>query len=137
MFRHVGIVVTNLDEMLAFYQNFLNLEILYNETETGEFLNHLLNSDKKSANILKLGKEGNTIVELLFFDEKNISEKNLFQNGLTHFALTVPNVDVLYENFLEKKYQVLNTPKVSDNGKFKVFFGKDPENNFIEFVEIL
>ena len=83
MFRHVGIVVTNLDEMLAFYQNFLNLEILYNETETGEFLNHLLNSDKKSANILKLGKEGNTIVELLFFDEKNISEKVvIFGTGL-------------------------------------------------------
>ena len=54
MFRHVGIVVNDLDKMKWFYQDVIGLEILYDKIEEGRFLNHILNSVNKSPRIIKL-----------------------------------------------------------------------------------
>ena len=48
MFRHVGIVVNDLDKMIWFYQDLIGLEIIYDKIEEGRFLNHILNSNNKS-----------------------------------------------------------------------------------------
>lgn len=137
MFRHVGIVVSDIERMLEFYHKFLDLDILYDEIEEGEFLDHIVGKKNTVAKIIKLGKHNSTIVELLFFSSCTITEKTLFKNGLTHFALTVKNVDELFMKFSDNELQIVNPPIISENKKFKVFFGKDPENNLIEFVEIL
>ena len=130
MFRHVGIVVNDLDKMIWFYQDLIGLEIIYDKIEDGRFLNHILNSDNKSPRIIKLGRNNKTIVELLYFGDCKINEKNLFDNGYTHFALTI-------EEFIKNDLSVINTPIISDEKTVKVFFGVDPENNIIEFVELL
>jgi catechol 2,3-dioxygenase-like lactoylglutathione lyase family enzyme len=137
MFRHVGIVVNDLDKMLWFYQDVIGLEILYDKIEEGDFLNHILNSNNKSPRIIKLGLDNKTIVELLYFGPCKINKKNLFENGYTHFALTIENVKSLYEKFIDNNLLVINTPIISDEKTVKVFFGVDPENNIIEFVELL
>jgi len=137
MFRHVGIVVNDIDKMLWFYQNILNLEIMYDKIESGVFLNHILNSNNSSPRIIKLGKENNTIVELLYFGRTENKFKSLFDNGYTHFAITVKNCEELYNQIISSNLHVINTPMTSDENKVKVFFAKDPENNIIEFVELL
>jgi catechol 2,3-dioxygenase-like lactoylglutathione lyase family enzyme len=137
MFRHVGIVVNDLDKMLWFYQDVIGLEILYDKIEEGDFLNHILNSNNKSPRIVKLGWDNKTIVELLYFGVCKINTKNLFENGYTHFALTIENVKSLYDKFIDNNLLVINTPVISDEKTVKVFFGLDPENNIIEFVELL
>lgn len=137
MFRHVGIVVNDIDKMLWFYQNILNLEIMYDKIESGVFLNHILNSNDLSPRIIKLGKENNTIVELLYFGRTENKFQSLFENGYTHFAITVKNCEELYNQIISSNLHVINTPMISDENKVKVFFAKDPENNIIEFVELL
>ena len=62
MFRHVGIVVNDLDKMIWFYQDLIGLEIIYDKIEDGRFLNHILNSNDKSPRIIKLGRDNKTIV---------------------------------------------------------------------------
>ena len=136
MFRHVGIVVNDLDKMIWFYQDLIGLEIIYDKIEEGRFLNHILNSDNKSPRIIKLGQDNKTIVELLYFGDCKINEKNLFDNGYTHFALTIEDSNSLYDKFIKNDLSVINTPIISDEKTVKVFFGVDPENNIIEFVEL-
>jgi catechol 2,3-dioxygenase-like lactoylglutathione lyase family enzyme len=138
MFRHIGIVVNDLEKMIWFYRDFLKMEITYDKTEKGVFLNHILNSKKLSPRIVKLSVNNKTIVELLFFDRgKKTKKKTLLNNGYTHFAITVENVDSLYQNFIENNLSIINKPAISQENNVKVFFGCDPENNLIEFVEIL
>jgi len=137
MFRHIGIVVNDLDKMVWFYRDLIGLEILYDKIEEGRFLNHILNTNNKSPRIIKLGCDNKTIVELLYFGDCEINEKNLFNNGYTHFALTIEDGNSLYNKFIENGLSVINTPSISDEETVKVFFGKDPENNIIEFVELL
>lgn len=137
MFRHVGIVVNDLDKMIWFYQDLIGLEIIYDKIEEGRFLNHILNSNNKSPRIIKLGQNNKTIVELLYFGDCEINKKNLFDNGYTHFALTIDDGNYLYDKFIKNGLSVINTPTISDEKTVKVFFGMDPENNIIEFVELL
>ena len=137
MVRHVGIVVNDLDKMLWFYQDVIGLGILYDKIEEGRFLNHILNSINKSPRIIKLGRDNKTIVELLYFGSCEINKKSLFENGYTHFALTIDNVKSLYDKFIDNNLPIINTPTISDEKTVKVFFGSDPENNIIEFVELL
>ena len=137
MFRHVGIVVNDLNKMICFYQDLIGLKIIYDKIEEGRFLNHILNSNNKSPRIIKLGQNNKTIVELLYFEGCEINKKNLFNNGYTHFALTIDDGNYLYDKFIENGLSVINTPTISDEKTVKVFFGMDPENNIIEFVELL
>jgi catechol 2,3-dioxygenase-like lactoylglutathione lyase family enzyme len=137
MFRHVGIVVNDLDKMIWFYQDLIGLEIIYDKIEEGRFLNHILNSNNKSPRIIKLGRNNKTIVELLYFGDCKINKKNLFDNGYTHFALTIDDSNCLYDKFIKNGLSVINTPTISDEKTVNVFFGMDPENNIIEFVELL
>lgn len=138
MFRHIGIVTQDIDKMLFFYKNILELDVISDEVESGKFLNVILGYETLEARIVKLGKNKETIVELLDFNKKRIkNESSLLNFGYTHFALTINNIDRLYEKLKELKIEVISSPQISVNKKFKVCFCKDYENNFIELVEIL
>lgn len=137
MFRHIGIVVNNLEKMIWFYRDFLGLDVMYDKTEHGFFLNHILNSKDLSPKIIKLGKDGKTMVELLYFGKSKKRKKTLFLNGYTHFAITVKNVEEIYTEFIRNNLKVINEPMISEESNVSVFFGLDPEDNIIEFVEVL
>ena len=110
---------------------------MYDKIESGVFLNHILNSNDLSPRIIKLGKENNTIVELLYFGKSKKRKKTLFSNGYTHFAITVKNVEEIYTEFIRNNLKVINEPMISEESNVSVFFGLDPEDNIIEFVEVL
>lgn len=137
MFRHVGIVVYDLDKMSKFYQETFGLELMYNEVEEGEFLENIVDKVGSRAHIHKLGKDGNTIVELLKWDEIYESEgtggNKMFTPGITHFALTVDDL----EKVLSVVHLTIGGPKTSINGKVKVAFCYDPEGNILELVECI
>ena len=138
MFRHVGIVVDNIDSMLFFYSEIMDLDVISDEIEEGEFLNKILDLKSIDARVIKLGKESKTIVELLKFNRDDSTEKKtLLGKGITHFALTVSDLDKLYIKLIDYGLTIINEPQISNNEKFKVCFCKDPEDNYIELVEIL
>ncbi len=137
MFRHVGIVVNDLDKQLRFYRDVLELEVYYEKLEEGEFLERILDGPRGvKAYIIKLGKNNQTIVELLDFsnpeNQFEYNPKTLFRLGYTHFAITVDNIDELSE-----KVDLINAPKINEEGTFKVCFCKDPEGNLIELVQCI
>lgn len=138
MFRHVGIVVNNMQKMKDFYCNVFDLEVLYDEVEQGPFLSHILGCESK-AHIIKLGKNGKIFLELLDFVGSEFGYyKGLKDEGITHFAVTVDDADSVYRKAHENKsYHILNAPRISESGAVKVFFCADPEFNHIEIVQEL
>jgi len=140
MFRHIGIVVSDIDTQLKFYKDLLNLEVYYDKVEKGEFLSHIIDKSNLKAHVIKLGKNSETIVELLKFEKKPrlaFPGKSLFQKRITHFALTVQNLDELFLKMSKKNINFVNYPKISENKKYKVCFCQDYEGNFVELVEEL
>jgi catechol 2,3-dioxygenase-like lactoylglutathione lyase family enzyme len=132
MFRHVGIVVEDMDRMSSFYQNTFNLEVMYDEVEE---LEHIAGFDKVKGHIQKLGTNGITIIELLKWDvtDKESISSDIFDYGISHFALTVDDV----EETCKKSHLIIYEPKKSPDGKVKLAFCHDPEGNVLELVELL
>ena len=95
-----------------------------------------------------------TIVSLiLFYDNKNILELLYYQShpekpfnnrarriseiGCSHFALTVPDLDSLYNKLIEKGISFNYPVQTSPDRKVKIAFCRDPDGTLIELVEEL
>ena len=139
MFRHVGIVVNDVEKQLIFYKDLLGLEVLYHQIESGEFLETILSIPKVKIDIYKLGIKGSTIVELLhYIDKDNESkDKHINFNGITHFAITITDLDNTYNSLKRFGIQFLSDPQVNLQKTHKVCFCRDFENNLIELVQEL
>lgn len=140
MFRHVGIVVNDIEKQIAFYKDGFGFEIVSDEIESGDFLDTVLGKKGLEPRIVKLGVDGYIIVELLDFKDNSNSEHHneIFEKGFTHFALTVDDVDY-YSLYLPREFgiSIISKPKVNPSKTAKVCFIKDPEDNYIELVEVL
>jgi len=138
MFRHVGIVVDNMEIQRKFYEELLGMEVYYDQIAEGKFIENVV-GNKTKAHIIKMGKNNEIIVELLDWNLKllNTNEKRLFNNGITHFALTVENLQTVYDLMVEKGINFISQPEVNDSNTAIVAFCRDYEGNFIELVELL
>ena len=105
-FRHVGIVTTNLKNSLNFYENYLGLKKIKVINENKRLMKNILNLKNCDLTTVKLGYEKKIFLELLYF--KNLKQKKretkIFSSGLTHFSITIENLDKVYDNLKKKKY---------------------------------
>lgn len=139
MFRHVGIVVNDIEKQLVFYRDLLGLQILYHKVESGEFLEKILSISGVKIDIYKLGLNGNTIVELLHYldVDSEFKEKRIEDNGITHFAITITDLESLYDRLKDSSVAFLSSPQINSLKTHKVCFCRDFENNLIELVQEL
>ncbi len=139
MFRHVGIVVNDIENQLFFYKDLIGLKILYHEIEEGLFLEKILSKKGVRIDIYKLGLNGQTIVELLYYlnVDEVIVNKQIDDKGITHFAITVSDIETLIDNLKKHNVKFLSKPEINPKGTHKVCFCRDFENNLIELVQEL
>ena len=135
-FRHVGLVVRDIETCKAFYKA-LGFDVLVDRDESSDFIHNLLGIETKSLRLVKLGRSpADAFIELLAFDTHvNSAQRPLNGVGITHFALTVENVDSFYDEH-RGRCSFLTEPRVSPDGRVKVVFCRDPEGNVIEVVSI-
>lgn len=140
-FRHIGIVVSDLALELKFYKELLGLDIIKDTVEDSLFINKILDMDNSNLKTVKLGKDDKIFLELLKFNSVNASKSKRKLKpddiGITHFAITVDDLDKYY-NYLKKNGIIfLSSPEVSVDKRAKVVFCRDYENNLIELVEVI
>ncbi len=135
-FRHVGIVVSDLEKALDFYTG-LGLRVGSRQVEKKPYIDDLLSGVFARVETVKLTlQNGTTVLELLRILPHNKSgAKALNDTGITHFAIEVQNVDEVYVALGPKCF--LSQPQSSPDGKYRVVFGRDPEGNHIEFVSVV
>ena len=136
--RHFGIVVQNIDESLFFYENLLGFKVFKKMEECGPEISTFLGIKNVKVTTIKMRNQLNQMIELLYYQEQ--AHKNdvfINQLGPTHLALSVSNLDDLYQNFKKQNIEFISSPIITDNKFAKVAFCKAPEGTFIELVEEL
>lgn len=134
--RHVGIVSLDIEKSIEFYSRFFEFSVVNDQLEKGSFIKKILNDEQVEVRTVKM-KNKDFMLEFLYFDETDgVFEKNIKSLGCTHIALTVKDVESLYEKLLNFGVRFLSKPEVSEDKRAKVCFMKDPNNEFfIELVE--
>ena len=137
--RHIGIVVTNMENSLKFYRDQLGLKIIKDMDEQGNYLDNMLSLNDVRVRTVKLSaNENTTLVELLEFESHNDNKiRNFYTIGASHVAFTVDDIEKLYVDLSEKNIKFNAIPQKSPDGLVKVTFCKDPDGTPIELVEML
>jgi len=136
--RHFGIVVKDLEASLFFYRHLLGFEVFKKAHESGTEISTFLGIENVAVTTLKMRNQFNQMIELLHY-KKQVYNNDIFINqlGPTHIALSVSNLDNLYQKFKNQNIEFISSPTVTNNKFAKVAFCKAPEGTFIELVEEL
>lgn len=118
--EHIGIMVNNMDESLAFYQKILGLEL-----RTREWLNEEVE------------------LAFLFFPEQPSVEVELVYGGkvenegiVNHLAFTVENIEAELLRFKEAGVKLVDEePRSILNDHVKIAFFEGPNGEKLELVE--
>ena len=137
--RHIGIVVSNMENSLKFYRDLLGLQIIRDMDEHGDYIDNMLSLDNVKVRTVKLSADiGSTLIELLYFKSHTDDEvRNFYTIGASHVALTVDNLDDLYKHLSTNNVRFNAPPQKSPDGLVKVTFCNDPDGTPIELVEII
>jgi catechol 2,3-dioxygenase-like lactoylglutathione lyase family enzyme len=140
--RHIGLVVTDIERSKAFYEKHFGFAVKVEALETGECLDNCLSINAVRVKTTKMIDPCDNVLELLqFISHPMPQEENLRyplnKIGCTHFALTVPDLSLLYSNLLTEGILFTCAPQTSSDGRVKLAFCRDPDGTFIELVEEL
>lgn len=139
--RHTGLVVRNLERSLKFYE-LLGLKIYKREIEKGEYIDALVGIKDVEVEWAKLDHPLGGTIELLEYKSHPDSEainspQPIPSNKITsgHVALTVDNLEEIYQILLEEKYDCNSPPLVNPRGNVKILYCHDPDGIIIELIE--
>lgn len=138
--RHAGIVVGDLDRALHFYCSLLGFTVVRRMKESGAFVSAILGMADAEVETVKLAGEDGGQIELLAFTSPRPDlgpPPTLTRRGPTHVALTVKNLDALYDTLRGAGAVFTTPPRVSMDGGAKVTFCRDPDGTWLELVELL
>jgi catechol 2,3-dioxygenase-like lactoylglutathione lyase family enzyme len=137
--RHTGIVTSDIEKSISFYENF-GFKIQKDMLESGDYIDNFSALNNVIVRTVKMSLENGDMIELLYYQshpEKPDMDRKITQIGCSHIALTVSDLDRLYEQLNESKVVFNSPPQYSPDGYAKVTFCKDPDGSLIELVEVL
>ena len=79
-YRHTGLIVSDISKSRKFYCELLNLKIIQNFVEEGDYFNKLIKEKKLKAKVIKAISPDHVYVELIEFIN---AKKNKIQNLIT------------------------------------------------------
>lgn len=138
--RHIGIVVSDLNKALAFYQDLLGLKVVKRMEESGEYIDKITALEKVKVTTVKMAAEDNNLIELLYYHSHPktlIKSRPANALGVSHVAFGVEDIEAEYRRLKGKGILFNAPPQYSPDGYAKVTFCQDPDGNLIELVEVL
>lgn len=135
--RHVGIVVSDLEDAEHFYCDLLGFAVVSRQEEIGKHMDAMLGIDGVDVTTVKLDT-GAGMIELLQFHAPGFAgykgpQRELSDCGISHLALTVKDLDREFERLTEAGVKFVGDPVLS--GTCRVAFAMDPDGNHIELVQ--
>ena len=137
--RHTGIVVADFDAALHFWCEVLGFVVQRRMEEAGPHINAVMELEDVKVTTAKLADPNGNLVELLkFHSHPDRSEWNgtPVTTGLTHIALTVDDLDGLYETLRGEGVRFHTPPQISPDGLAKFTYCRGPEGLILELVEV-
>lgn len=146
-FKHIGIYVKDIEKMSIFYEKVFKFIIIKkNQRERGIHIDALLGVKNAELITTKMiseyGKENGNgdMLELIKIDDASYHStekviKSFYDTGVMHIALSVDNIEEVADFFVIFGGKILVKPLIIPENENKIFFGCDPEENFIEIIE--
>jgi catechol 2,3-dioxygenase-like lactoylglutathione lyase family enzyme len=139
--RHTGIVVTDLEEALRFYGDLLGFTVRKRMDESGPYIDNMLGLKDVRVTTVKMASPDGQLIELLWFRShpapRPASGREASAIGVSHIALTVPDLESAYDRLLKAGIAFNAPPQLSPDGYAKVTFCRDPDGSLVELVEVL
>lgn len=136
--RHAGLTVNNKDEYCQLLVNVLGFEKVWDQVEKGDYISKFNGGDIDYVNTVKFKDNNGSMIELLCYEDNNSSHKikSLRNQGITHLALTVADVDKVVGLLDNDWLRLVHEPLIVPSGTVKVCFVEDVKNGlFFELVE--
>tara|TARA_B110000971_G_scaffold211785_1_gene240469 strand:+ start:988 stop:1440 length:453 start_codon:yes stop_codon:yes gene_type:complete len=138
-YRHTGLVVNNIKKSYRFYCKFLDLKIIQNFIEKGNYFNELIGEKNLKAKVIKAISPDYIYLELIEFinaKRKKINKPKKYTDvGQLHICFTVKNIFSVYKKLKKNKVKFISPPLKSDFDDVKTCFCYDPDYNLIQLVE--
>ena len=140
--RHVGVTISDLEQSLCFYRDALGFKVHKMAEESGECIDKFSALSNIKVTTVKMVDKNSNMLELLYYkSHPECAQKNktrrITEIGCSHFALTVDDLDSLYEKLVNEGIQFNHPVQISPDGKVKIAFCRDPDGTLIEMVEEL
>jgi len=128
-----------MEAALKFYRDILGFEVYREMDESGDYIDNFYRLKGVVAKTVKLKDKNGGLIELLSYSS-HISgdfKKEIIDIGISHFALTVDDIEDIYNQMKEQGVTFNCSPQNTPDGYAKVAFCRDFDGNFIELVEII
>jgi len=138
--RHTGLVVSDLEGALNFWQDLLGFKIKHKMNEFGPAIDAMMGLKNTHLTTVKLVAPQGGMLELLHFNSHPDIPEWLgkpYSTGFTHIALTVKNLDDLYQKLTNASFSFPALPQLSKDGSVRVIYCRGPEGILLELVELL
>ena len=139
--HHVALSTPDLDRLTSFYCDNFQFEVVYrNEWRQNPVIDRLVGLEESAARTAMLSA-GNTHIEIFEYSEPKGVEagtaRPVCDHGYTHFCLEVEDIEAEYERLLSGGMRFHCPPIATrDSGSFLATYGRDPDGNVIELIEI-
>lgn len=138
--RHIGVVVSSLEKAIDMYQNYLGCELITESPElSGDYQDKLVGINDVRMRVAILRTKDNNRIELLeYMSHKGGVREKISANdiGVSHMALTVENLQELYDRRDEYDVEFMSPPLKSPDGFVEVAYAVLMGEHIIELVEV-
>lgn len=135
-FRHACVQVKDLKRSLRFYRDILGLRVSKVLTLEGRYPEKLFNIKGIKLEYVKMrdpaqSKKSPPVFELHCWLRPKIKKLS----GYNHISFTVKNAEEAYKKLKQNGVKVISKPAKAPDSGCRVFFARDPDGHFIEFVQ--
>ena len=136
--RHTGIVVKDLEATKDFYLA-LGFALQSQAHETGPFIEQVTGFADANLHWVKMILPDNSLLELIQYDYPTDNRTEVLQPanqlGVSHLAFSVQEIDKFCRRIIDLGGNVINSPALTKDNKYKVAYCHDIEGNLFEAVE--
>ena len=138
-FHHTGIVVHDLEEMVRFYTEDLGLKVLLELDSIAPPEGDHTGVPGARRRLVFVGFEGGHQIELIHYISPPAGEGHFHQHvlGAVHVCFKVDDLAETYATLTAGGVRFVTEPKYKDGSgqRIGVVYARDPEGNWLEFIE--
>lgn len=132
-FSHLCVSVSDIDRSLAFYEDLLGLERVFDVTLEGEALDTVTDDEGSNGRMIGLVVPGSeVVVELLCFGHRDSADPGAAAYGYTNMSFNVDDLDAAHAGLVAAGLRV---GPIADFDGVRMCFITDPDGTPIELVE--
>ena len=135
--NHVGLSVPNLDRSIGFYRDVLGMELVVRTKFEGERIEKIVGLQGAQGQVALL-RLGSLQLELFEFSnptpQRSEPDRPVCHHGISHFCIQVKDIQGEYDRLKAAGVRFHCPPQF---GRTAATYGRDPDGNVFELLEIL